>query len=149
MSPDQTIPFDILLRRAREVIPGLEANRRMFELRSELLEQYGSVVMYEVVLPNREAAAWSTFVARELPKLSEHLIAKKETVPGRPSVAIFVWTDEEAHHFDGPTFWQAIADIEGCEIPQLLAASRGEEAQDSRSTANPPLLLPGPTDTSG
>ena len=146
MSPPDQANFERLLRDAHEVISGLDANRRMYELRGELVERFGRAVMYEVVLPAPEAGQWASFVARELPKLAEHLTAKKETVPGSASVAIFVWSGQEAHHFDAPTFWQSIADIEGCAIAELLAPANAGDTRGATTGGGPPLLLPAPVD---
>ena len=74
MSADGANPFDTLLEKSREIIPGLDANRRMFELRQQMIDEYGSVVMYEVVLASCDPDNWRPFIARELPKLAEQCL---------------------------------------------------------------------------
>jgi hypothetical protein len=102
--------FDKLLARASSEIPGLEANRALWEAREELEAQYTNVVCYEMVIGENDA--WSEFLARTIPRVTEHFSAKGLPMLGAPSALLSVWRGDKLYLFRSKDFFDVIRELE-------------------------------------
>src|SRR5687767_2617465 len=103
-------PFEKLLEHATSAVPGLEANRALWDARAELETQYTNVVCYEMVV--NENAAWSDFLATAIPRVTEHFDAKGLPMLGGPNAILSVWRGAKLYLFDSRKFFDAVREIE-------------------------------------
>ena len=92
-----------LLAQAGKTVPGVEINAVLFAMREQFS---GQAFSYEMVLDGRTL---DDLLHKELPKLTEHLFAKRVPMLGAPNVIITCWRDERAHLFAADAFFDAIA----------------------------------------
>jgi len=91
-----------LLAAAERRVPGLELNAVNHAVREAAEDRYGQAVVYEVVLDGDAEAP--QFAADTLAKLQEHLQAKRMNPEGQDGLLVWVWADDAAHLYSGPTF---------------------------------------------
>jgi hypothetical protein len=103
-------PFARLLEHATSAVPGLEANRALWDARAELETRFTNVVCYEMVV--NENAAWSDFLATAIPRVTEHFNAKGLPMLGGPNAILAVWRDSKLFLFDSREFFDTIREIE-------------------------------------
>lgn len=108
-------PFSKLLERASSEIPGHEANRALWDARAELETQFNNVVCYEMVV--NENDVWSDFLARTIPRLTEHLSAKGLPMLGGPSALLSVWRGESMFMFSSRQFFDVVRELEQLDEP--------------------------------
>ncbi len=94
--------LDDLLGGAGKIVPGIEINAVLYGIR----EQLDSSIGYEMVLDGRTL---EDLLYLELPKLTEHLFAKRLPMLGAPQLILTLWRDGRAHIFAGDAFFDALA----------------------------------------
>lgn len=94
--------LDELLAKAGAIVAGPELNARLSEIRDGI----DGAIGYEMVLDDR---TFEQLLHVELPKLTEHLVAKRVSMLGAPWVIITCWKNGNAHIFAGDVFFDAIA----------------------------------------
>jgi hypothetical protein len=97
------VTLEELLGQAGRIVPGAEINAVLYEIRESFS---GDAFGYEMVLDGRTI---DDLLQVELPKLTEHLFAKRVPMLGAPNVIVTCWRDQKAHVFAGDTFFDAIA----------------------------------------
>jgi hypothetical protein len=109
--------FDRLTALAESTVEGVDANRALWDARTELEKKYTNVVMYEMV--PEEGIAWGAFLRAQLPKLTEHLFAKGIPMLGGPNVVLSVWRGSKLFIFGAGAFFDAICTVEGISHDEL------------------------------
>jgi hypothetical protein len=104
-------PFERLLARASSEVTGHDANRALWDARAELETRYSNVVCYEMVAAEKDT--WSDFLARTIPRLTEHLSAKGLPMLGGPNAILSVWRGDKLFIFDSASFFGAVREIQG------------------------------------
>ena len=92
-----------LLGQAGKIVPGVEINAVLYEMREQFS---GHAFGYEMILDGRTI---DDLLHVELPKLTEHLFAKRAPMLGAPNVIITCWRGDKAHLFAGDAFFDAVA----------------------------------------
>jgi hypothetical protein len=118
----RSVTLEELLVQAGLIVPGAEINATLHGIR----EQMVGCVGYEMVLDDRTL---EDLLHVELPKLTEHLFAKRVPMLGAPFVILTCWRGEQAHIFSGDAFFDALASglaISHDELRSRISAWRGE-----------------------
>src|SRR5262245_19288586 len=102
--------FERLLARASSEIDGHDANRALWDARAELETRFTNVVCYEMVVGENDA--WSEFLARTIPRVTEHLTAKGLPMLGAPSALLSIWRGRKMFMFESRNFFDAVREIE-------------------------------------
>jgi hypothetical protein len=151
LSNDAMDAFDRLVEHAGAHVPGLEANRALWDLRLVLETQYSNVVLYEIVVA--DGTPWDTFLRTNLPKFTEHLAAKGIDMLGGPNVILSIWRGHTMFVFDCAEFFEAVRVIEEISAEELkmriskwrLEAGFATGLPGVTLTPERPLLMTGPT----
>jgi hypothetical protein len=128
-------PIDLLVEAASSSVDGIGANEALWNAREDTLEMFGRATGYEMVVRDDPEETWADFLQNKIPRLIRYLETKRETIPGGRHVRISVWRRSRLYLFDGPSFWAAVARIEGCAVEELI---------EKVLRASRPLLGPGP-----
>ena len=94
-----------LLEAAYAVIAGPEANAWLWAERERVEADAGAAIFYEQVV---DEMSWEAFLSEQMPRLEEHLLAKRERPPGSKAVRIFLWREAKLYAFAGPEFYAAV-----------------------------------------
>jgi hypothetical protein len=97
------VTLDELLERAGKTVAGRDINETLHEI-WEALD--GAAVGYEMILDGR---TFDDLLQRELPKLTEHFLAKRVPMLGAPFVILTLWHRDRAPIFSGDAFFDALA----------------------------------------
>jgi hypothetical protein len=111
--------FEELLAKAQAQIPGNDANRALWEVREAIEAEFASAVCYEMVLG--PSSVWQEFLDVQLPRLTEHLLAKGLPLLGGPNVVLSVWRGSTMFMFGCSEFFDAIAELEHISRDELRA----------------------------
>jgi hypothetical protein len=97
------VKLEELLARAGRIVPGHEINAVLYDMR----EHFGGHAFgYEMVLDGR---TFDDLLHVELPKLTEHLFAKRVPMLGAPNVILTLWHGAQAHLFAADAFFDELA----------------------------------------
>lgn len=137
--------LDALLSRATASFEGPEANQFLWDARAELEAEYGSAVLYELVLD--EATTLGSMLDAQLPRLTEHLRAKGLPMLGGPSLLVSLWRGSQAFVFRGGALFAAVAELEAITADALrtrLGAERVKLGIDEPPAPKVTGLMLGP-----
>ena len=127
-----------LLGQAGIIVPGVEINATLHGIREQIVGSVG----YEMVLDDR---TFDDLLHVELPKLTEHLFAKRVPMLGAPFVILTCWRDARAHIFSGDAFFDALASglaISHDELRTRISEWRGEAGLPPDPWLRPNELAP-------
>jgi hypothetical protein len=117
------VDLNDLLGHAGKIVAGIELNSTLDEVRNAF---QGSAICYEMVLDKR---TFDDLLHVELPKLTEHLFAKRVPMLGAPHVVLTLWHHDKAHIFAADAFFDQLAlglAISQQELRARISRWRGE-----------------------
>lgn len=136
--------FDELLARADQTVEGPELNRALFEAKQEI---GAGAAGYEIVVDDR---SFEDFLRVDLPRLTEHLLAKRLPMLGAPTLLVTIWRNGLAHIIRSDRLFEVlrnVLDLSKEHLRSRIRAARveiGLEADPWGQAPEERLLLPGP-----
>jgi hypothetical protein len=139
-------PFDQLLARAMQRVPGGEATETLWNLRNERTDKYGRSLAYEIVVKLDPPDAWRKFIDVELPKLGVFLISKKFGPTGGPQVLVALWVAEHMYLFEAQALFEAVGELDGVTVEELARRIRAsaQPTHEGSLLGHMPLAIPDP-----